>query len=232
MTANDLLALRLSLQLASLTTLLLILLCTPLGWWLATTRSRWRVPINALVSLPLVLPPTVLGFYLLVLLGPEGPLGRTLAALGLPSPTFSFTGLVIGSMLYSLPFVVQPLRDAFAGVGMRMLEVAATLRAAPLDRFRSVALPLAAPGFLSAAVLAFAHTMGEFGVVLMIGGNIPGRTQTASIAIFNHVETLDYAGANRLSAALVILSFLLLLVVSAGRRARTPLPGTHPWPWS
>lgn len=228
MSAPDLIALWISLRLATLTTALLILLCTPLAWWLATARSRWRVPINALVSLPLVLPPTVLGFYLLVLLGPEGPLGRALAALGLPSPTFSFSGLVIGSMIYSLPFVVQPLRDAFAGVGSRVLEVAATLRASPLDRFVSVALPLAARGFLTAAVLAFAHTLGEFGVVLMIGGNIPGRTQTASIAIFNHAESLDYSGANRLSATLVIIALVLLLAVYArGRDREAP-----PWRWS
>jgi molybdate transport system permease protein len=240
MSAEDLLALTISLRLAALTTALLILLCTPLAWWLATGRSRWRTPINALVALPLVLPPTVLGFYLLVFLGPTGPLGRALAAVGLPSPAFSFSGLVIGSMLYSLPFVVQPLRDAFAGVGNRVLEVAATLRASPLDRFVSVALPLASRGFLTAAVLAFAHTLGEFGVVLMIGGNIPGRTQTASIAIFNHAESLDYSGANRLSATLVILALVLLLAVYAGRRerrdvgqnARQDVQQGPPWRWS
>ena len=228
MSAADLLALSISLRLAALTTALLIVLGTPLAWWLATARSRWRVPVNALVSLPLVLPPTVLGFYLLVFMGPAGPLGRLLAALGLPSPAFSFTGLVIGSMLYSLPFVVQPLRDAFAGVGERVLEVAATLRASPMDRFVSVALPLASRGFLTAAVLAFAHTLGEFGVVLMIGGNIPGRTQTASIAIFNHTESLEYANANRLSATLVIIALLLLLATYAGRRDRA----LQPWRWS
>jgi molybdate transport system permease protein len=228
MSAEDLLALTISLRLAALTTALLILVCTPLAWWLATAQSRWRVPVNALVGLPLVLPPTVLGFYLLVFMGPEGPLGRLLAAVGLPSPAFSFSGLVIGSMLYSLPFVVQPLRDAFAGVGSRVLEVAATLRASPLDRFVSVALPLASRGFLTAAVLAFAHTLGEFGVVLMIGGNIPGRTQTASIAIFNHAESLDYSSANHLSATLVIIALVLLLAVYAGRRDR----GAQPWRWS
>jgi molybdate transport system permease protein len=226
--AADLGALAISLRLAALTTALLILLGTPLAWWLATARSRWRAPVNALVSLPLVLPPTVLGFYLLVFMGPNGPLGRAMAALGLPSPAFSFSGLVIGSMLYSLPFVVQPLRDAFAGVGTRVLEVAATLRASPMDRFVSVALPLASRGFLTAAVLAFAHTLGEFGVVLMIGGNIPGRTQTASIAIFNHAESLDYSGANRLSATLVIIALVLLLAVFAGRRDRQ----VQPWRWS
>jgi molybdate transport system permease protein len=228
MSAADLLALAISLQLAALTTVLLVLLCTPLAWWLATARSRWRVLVNALVSLPLVLPPTVLGFYLLVFMGPQGPLGRALAALHLPSPAFSFSGLVIGSMLYSLPFVVQPLRDAFAGVGRRVLDVAATLRASPLDRFVSVALPLASRGFLTAAVLAFAHTLGEFGVVLMIGGNIPGRTQTASIAIFNHTESLDYSGANHLSATLVIIALVLLLAVYAGRREHE----AQPWRWN
>jgi len=232
MNAADLLALTISLRLAALTTALLILLCTPLAWWLATARSRWRVPVNAVVSLPLVLPPTVLGFYLLVFMGPQGPLGRGLAVLGLPSPAFSFSGLLIGSMLYSLPFVVQPLRDAFVSVGTRVIEVAATLRASPLDRFLSVALPLASRGFLSAAVLAFAHTLGEFGVVLMIGGNIPGRTQTASIAIFNHAESLDYSGANRLSATLVIIALVLLLAVYAGRRERQGDPQGQPWRWS
>ncbi|HLK71163.1 MAG TPA: molybdate ABC transporter permease subunit [Steroidobacteraceae bacterium] len=228
MSRADLVALSLSLQLSALTTALLILFCTPLAWWLATARSRWRAPVNALVALPLVLPPTVLGFYLLLFMGPQGPLGRALGALGLPSPAFSFPGLVIGSMLYSLPFVVQPLRDGFAGIGSRVLEVAATLRAAPLDRFVSVALPLASRGFVTAAVLAFAHTLGEFGVVLMIGGNIPGRTQTASIAIFNHAESLDYAGANRLSATLVIIALALLLLVHVGRRDRD----APPWRWS
>jgi molybdate transport system permease protein len=222
MSSSDLLALWISLQLAVVTTALLLLLCTPLAWWLAQTHSRARVFIDAVVSLPLVLPPTVLGFYLLLLLGPQGWLGRLLQALGLPSPVFSFGGLVIGSMLYSLPFVVQPLRDSFQGVGRRALEVAATLRASPLDRFFSIALPLAARGGLSAAVLSFAHTLGEFGVVLMIGGNIPGRTQTASIAIFNHVETLDYRAAHRLSATLLVSCLLLLLgVYTVNRRLRT-----------
>ena len=207
----DLSALWISLRLAAVTTVLLLLLCTPLAWWLATGRARWRVPIDAAVSLPLVLPPTVLGFYLLLLLGPGGWIGGLLRALGLASPVFSFSGLVIGSMFYSLPFVVQPLRDAFESLGRPLLEAAATLRASPWNRFFSVALPLAGRGFLTAGVLAFAHTLGEFGVVLMIGGNIPGRTQTASIAIFNHAEALEYGAANRLSATLIGLAFVLLV---------------------
>ena len=225
--ASDLTALWISLRLAGLTTVLLLVLCTPLAWWLGTGQSRWRVPVNALVSLPLVLPPTVLGFYLLVFMGPAGPLGRALHALGLPSPAFSFEGLVIGSMIYSLPFAVQPLRDAFEALGTRVLEVAATLRASPWDRFFSVGVPLASRGFLTAAVLAFAHTLGEFGVVLMIGGNIPGRTETASIAIFNHTEALEYHAANTLSATLIVIAFVLLVAVFAASRGRA---GTmRPW---
>lgn len=221
MGSADLTALYISLRLATVTTLLLLLLSTPLAWWLATTRARARIAIDALVALPLVLPPTVLGFYLLLLLSPRSALGRLLHELGLPAPAFSFTGLVIGSMLYSLPFAVQPLRDAFAGVGARALEVAATLRASPWNRFLSVALPLSARGILTAAVLCFAHTLGEFGVVLMIGGNIPGRTETASIALFNHAEALEYPAAYSLSLRLLALCFLLLVVVyGVNRRAR------------
>jgi molybdate transport system permease protein len=217
----DLIALWISFRLAATTTLLLLALCTPLAWWLATGRSRWRLVIDAIVSLPLVLPPTVLGFYLLIVLGPHGWLGAPLRWLGMPAPVFTFTGLVIGSMLYSLPFAVQPLRDAFQSVGARVLEVAATLRASPWDRFVTVALPLAARGMLTAAVLSFAHTLGEFGVVLMIGGNIPGRTQTASIALFNHAEALEYSAAYRLSLILLAICFLLLLLVYAlNRRLR------------
>jgi molybdate transport system permease protein len=219
----DLTALGLSLRLALTTTLLLLLTCVPLAWWLAQSRSRWRAIIDAAAALPLVLPPTVLGFYLLLLLSPRGMLGPVWRALGLPAPAFTFTGLVIGSMLYSLPFAVQPLRDAFAASGRRALEVAATLRAAPIDRFFTVALPLARRGVLTAAVLSFAHTLGEFGVVLMIGGNIPGRTQTASIALFDHAEALEYGAALRLSLTLLAVSFLLLLIVYGTQRgARTP----------
>ena len=218
----DLIALWLSLRLATLTTLLLLLLSAPLAWWLAIGTSRTRTVIDALVSLPLVLPPTVLGFYLLLLLAPGGAIGGTFRALGLPAPAFTFAGLVIGSMLYSLPFAVQPLRDAFQGVGVRPLEVAATLRASPWDRFVSVALPLSMRGILTAAVLCFAHTLGEFGVVLMIGGNIPGRTQTASIALFNHAEALEYGAAYHLSLTLLALCFVLLLTVyGANRRLRS-----------
>lgn len=220
MSSLDLMALWISLRLAATTALLLLLLCTPLAWWLAMGTSRWRFGVDALVSLPMVLPPTVLGFYLLIVLGPFGGIGRTLHWLGLPSPAFSFSGLVLGSMLYSLPFAVQPLRDAFLSVGARALEVAATLRASPLNRFLTVAVPLAARGFLSAAVLSFAHTLGEFGVVLMIGGNIPGRTQTASIALFNHAESLEYGAAGRLSATLLALCFALLLGIYAVNRRR------------
>jgi molybdate transport system permease protein len=217
----DLIALWISFRLAAITTVLLLLLSTPLAWWLAMGGSRWRVAVDAVVSLPLVLPPTVLGFYLLILLGPFGGLGRMLHWLGMPAPAFTFSGLVIGSMLYSLPFAVQPLRDAFLAVGPRALEVAATLRASAWDRFLTVALPLSSRGILTAAVLSFAHTLGEFGVVLMIGGNIPGRTQTASIALFNHAEALEYAAAYRLSEVLLAVCFLLLLAVySANRRLR------------
>jgi molybdate transport system permease protein len=229
MAGADLTALWISLRLAAVTTVLLLLLCTPLAWWLAAGRSRWRVPIDAVVSLPLVLPPTVLGFYLLIVLGPLGPIGRFLHTLGIASPVFTFTGLVIGSMLYSLPFVVQPLRDAFEALGPRVMEVAATLRASPWNRFATVAVPLASRGFLTAAVLAFAHTLGEFGVVLMIGGNIPARTQTASIAIYNHAETLEYSAANRLSATLIVIAFVLLLTVyTVTRQGRS---GVRIWRW-
>ncbi len=210
---DDVTALFLTLKLAFLSTLILLLLGTPLAWWLAMTRHRIRPAIGALVSLPLVLPPTVLGFYLLLFLGPEGPLGRLMIALGGRSLAFTFVGLVIGSVVYSLPFVVQPIRDAFLGVGNLPLEAAATLGASKYDRFFSVALPMAKRGFLTAATLGFAHTLGEFGVVLMIGGNIPGKTQVLSIAIFDHVEAMDYGRAHLLSGGLLVLSFLLLLGV-------------------
>jgi molybdate transport system permease protein len=209
----DLTALSITLQLAVITTLVLLLLGTPLAWWLARTRWRFRYLLEALIALPLVLPPTVLGFYLLIALGPNGPIGGLTDTLGIGSLAFSFSGLVIGSVFYSLPFVVQPLQEAFRSVGERPLEVAATLRASPIDRFFSVALPLARPGFLTATVLGFAHTLGEFGVVLMIGGNIPGETQVMSIAIYEHVEALDYSQAHRLSLVLLLLSFLMLIAL-------------------
>jgi len=210
----DITAFFLTLKLALIATLILLLIGTPIAWWLAHTRWRYRFVVEAMIALPLVLPPTVLGFYLLLLLGASGPL----AMLGGGTLAFTFTGLVIGSVIYSMPFVIQPLQDAFQAAGNRPLEVAATLGASPLDRFLTVALPLARPGFITAAVLGFAHTIGEFGVVLMIGGNIPGRTQVLSIAIYDHVESLDYASAHLLSGALVILSFLLLVTVYASNR--------------
>jgi molybdate transport system permease protein len=215
---SDLLALGLTLKLALVSTIVLLVLGTPLAWWLARTRWRYKFIPEALVALPLVLPPTVLGFYLLLALGPDGPVGSLTQALGGHSLAFTFTGLVIGSVIYSLPFVVQPLQDAFRSIGRRPLEVAATLRASPWDRFLTVALPLARPGFLTATVLGFAHTLGEFGVVLMIGGNIPGQTRVASIAIYDRVEGLEYAQAHWLAAALLLLSFALLVAVYALNR--------------
>jgi len=211
--AADLQAFRITLQLAAVTTAILLVVGTPLAWWLARTRARWKVAVEAVVALPLVLPPTVLGFYFLVALGPHGPIGGTLEAMGGSSLAFTFTGLVVGSMGYSLPFVVQPLQDAFAAMGRGPLEAAATLRAGPIDRFFTVALPLARRGFLTAATLGFAHTVGEFGVVLMIGGNIPGETQVLSIAIYDHVESLQYGQAHLLSGILLAFSFFLLLAV-------------------
>jgi molybdate transport system permease protein len=203
----------LSLQLATVTVLVLLVVGTPLAWWLAFTRNRARTVVEAVVAMPLVLPPTVLGFYLLILLGPQGVIGGPWLELTDTTLTFSFTGLVIASVLYSLPFAVQPLQGAFEGVGRAPLEAAATLGAGPFDTFLSVASPLALRGYLSAAVLGFAHTLGEFGVVLMVGGNIPGRTKVISIAIYEHVETLDYAQAHIVSAGLLVFSFVVLLTV-------------------
>lgn len=203
----------LTLRLAGVTLAILLVTGTPLAWWMARSRSPWRKPVAALVAMPLVLPPTVLGFYLLLLLGPRGPIGRATEALGLGTLPFTFGGLVVASTLFSLPFVVQPLHATFASIGERMLEAAATLRAGPLDTFLHVVLPLARPGFLSAAVLGFAHTLGEFGVVLMIGGNIPGRTQVLSIAIYNRVEAFEYDHAHLLAGGLLGFSFLALLAL-------------------
>ncbi len=214
----DLIALAITFKLAGVTTVLLLFLGTPLAWWLSRTRWRFKFLLEGVVALPLVLPPTVLGFYLLITLGPHGPIGEIFQFLGGHPPVFTFTGLVIGSVLYSLPFVVQPLQDAFAAVGERSLEVAATLRASPGDRFFTVAIPLARPGFLTAAVLGFAHTVGEFGVVLMIGGNIPGKTQVLSITIYDHVEMLEYSHAHWLSGGLLLLSFFMLMTVYALNR--------------
>ena len=214
MTPADLSAIRLTAELAALTTLLLLLVGTPVAWWLARTRSFWKGPVAAVVALPLVLPPTVLGFYLLVTMGPHGPVGRLTASVGLGLLPFTFPGLVVASVLYSMPFVVQPVRNAFVAIGERPLEVAATLRAGPLDTFFSVAVPLARRGLVSAAILGFAHTVGEFGVVLMMGGNIPGATRVVSVAIYDHVEASEYAPAHWLAGGMVLFSFLVMLVVN------------------
>lgn len=213
MNAQDWQAAWVTLQLCTATTLILLLLALPLAWWLAHTSSRWRPVAEALVAMPLVLPPTVLGFYLLIALGPHGPIGGTLEALGGRHLAFSFTGILIGSLLYSLPFAVQPLQDGFRAIGRGPLEVAATLGAGPWDRFCTVALPLARGSLLTAATLSFAHTLGEFGVVLMIGGNLEGSTRVLSIAIFDAAEALDYPRAHRLSALMLLLSFLILYAV-------------------
>lgn len=218
--ADDWSAIWLTLKLASLVTLLLLVVGTPIAWWLARTRSKLRSVVGALVALPIVLPPTVLGFYLLLALGPQGPVGQLTAALGLGALPFTFPGLVVASVFYSLPFVVQPIQNAFAAIGERPLEVAATLRASPWERFFRVAVPLARPGFITAALLGFAHTVGEFGVVLMIGGNLPNQTRVASIAIYDEVESLNYAAANFYAGVLFCLSFLILLVVYVVNRKK------------
>ncbi len=216
---NDFAAILLTLELATLTTVLLLLVGTPIAWWLARTDSWLKRPIGAIVALPLVLPPTVIGFYLLISMGPNGFFGQLTQALGLGTLTFTFAGLLIGSVFYSLPFVVQPLQNAFEAMGRAPLEAAATLRAGPWDTFFSVVLPLARPGFLTAAILGFAHTVGEFGVVLMIGGNIPGKTQVASVQIYNHVETMEYAQAHWLAGGMVAISFLVLLALYSSNRS-------------
>ena len=204
---------RLTLELATVTTLVLLVIGTPIAWWLARSKSRWKEAVAAVVALPLVLPPTVLGFYLLILLGPEGPGGWVAGLFGGRTLAFTFEGLVIGSVFYSMPFVVQPIRNAFEAFGERPLEVAATLRASPWDRFWSVALPLARPGLLTGAVLGFAHTVGEFGVILMIGGNIPGETRVLSIAVYDYVETLQWTKAHILAGGLLVFSFLVILTM-------------------
>lgn len=211
-------AITLTIELATLTTVSLLIIATPLAWWLSQTRSRWRAPISALVTLPLVLPPTVLGFYLLVAMGPNGPLGQLTQAMGLGLWSFTFTGLLIGSIFFSLPFAVQPIQHAFESVGRRPMEVAATLRARPIDAFFTIALPLARPGLITAAILSFAHTVGEFGVVLMIGGNIPGKTRVVSTEIYSHVEAMEYAQAHWLAGGMVIFSFFVLLSLSLLKR--------------
>jgi len=213
----DLAAIWLTFKLASVTTLILLLLGTPIAWWLARTTSRMKGPIGAVVALPLVLPPTVLGFYLLVAMGPNGFIGQITQSLGLGTLPFTFAGLVVGSVFYSLPFVVQPLQNAFEAIGERPLEAAATLRASPWDTFFSVVLPLARPGFITASILGFAHTVGEFGVVLMIGGNIPGQTRVVSVQIYDHVEAMEYAQAHWLAGGMLLFSFLVLLVLYGSR---------------
>jgi molybdate transport system permease protein len=217
---GDLQALWLTLRLAATVTLILLLVGTPIAWWLARSRSRWKGVIGAVVALPLVLPPSVLGFYLLLAMGPKGMIGQLTRALGLGPLPFTFWGLVLASVFYSLPFMVQPLQNAFEAIGERFLEVAATLRATPLNAFFTVVLPLARPGFLTAAVLTFAHTVGEFGVVLMIGGNIPGVTRVASVQIYDHVEAMEYPEAHRMAAVMLIFSFLVLLALYV-RRPKT-----------
>jgi molybdate transport system permease protein len=208
---TDLAAIWLTLELATLTTLLLLVIGTPIAWWLARTTSRLKGPVAAIVALPLVLPPTVIGFYLLVSMGPHGFIGQFTQSLGLGTLPFTFAGLVVGSVIYSMPFVVQPLQNAFSAIGARPLEVAATLRAGPWDTFFSVVLPLARPGFVTASILGFAHTVGEFGVVLMIGGNIPEKTRVVSTQIYGHVEALEYTQAHWLSASMLVFSFAVLL---------------------
>ena len=208
----------LTVQLASVTTVLLLIVATPLAWWLSQTTSRWRAPILAFVTLPLVLPPTVLGFYLLVAMGPQGWLGQWTQAMGWGLLSFTFSGLVLGSMVFSLPFAVQPLQHSFEAMGRRPMEVAATLGARPLDAFFTVALPLARPGMVTAAILSFAHTVGEFGVVLMIGGNVPGQTQVVSTQIYGHVEAMEYPQAHALALGMLVFSFVVLLALAAVKR--------------
>jgi len=222
MSAEDFTAIFLTAKLAALTTLLLLVVGTPIAWWLARSPSRATSLVGAIVTLPLVLPPTVLGFYLLMLMGPQGSIGAFTQWLGIGLLPFTFTGLVVGSVIYSMPFVVQPLQQAFTAMGRQPMEAAATLRASPWDAFVSVALPLARPGFVTAAVLGFAHTVGEFGVVLMIGGNIPGKTQVLSMAIYNHVEALEYANAHWLAGGMLVFSFAVLLLLYSRGWNRQP----------
>jgi molybdate transport system permease protein len=221
---SDLAAIWLTVELAALVTVLLLLIGSPIAWWLARTPSRWKRPLAAIVALPLILPPTVLGFYLLIAMGPQGPIGALTQSVGLGLLPFTFAGLVAASVIYSLPFMIQPLQNAFEMIGERPLEVAATLRAGPLDRFFSIAVPLARRGFIAGAILTFAHTVGEFGVVLMIGGNIPGRTRVASVLIYDHVEAFEYTQAHWLSGLMVLFAFAVLLgigsLTAAGKAAR------------
>ena len=226
LTASDLQTLGLTLQVAGLTTAILLVIGTPLAWWLARSSSWATRPIAALVALPLVLPPTVLGFYLLVALGPHGTVGQWTQALGLGLLPFSFAGLVVGSVLYSLPFMVQPVHNAMQALGSRPLEVAATLRASKLDTFFSVVLPMCRPGLITGSVMSFAHTVGEFGVVLMVGGNIPGVTRVVSVQIYDHVEAAEYADAHRLAAVMLVFSFAVLLALQTYNQRRPKRPHT------
>ena len=217
LSGSDLQAIWLTVKLASIVTVILLLVGTPIAWWLVRTGSWWKGPIGAVVALPLVLPPSVLGFYMLLAMGPDGPVGHLTRALGVGPLPFTFWGLVLASVFYSLPFMVQPLQNAFEAIGDRPLEVAATLGASPLDAFFSVVLPLARPGFLTAVIMTFTHTVGEFGVVLMIGGNLPGITRVVSVQIYDHVEALEYGQAHRLAAVMLIFAFLVLLTLYAWR---------------
>ena len=225
LTSADLDTLLLTFKVASIATVLMLLFGTPLAWWLARTSSAWKGIINAVVAMPLVLPPTVLGFYLLVLMGPAGAVGQFTNWLGLGTLPFTFSGVVIASVLYSLPFVVQPLQATFATIGEQPLEAAATLRASPLDTFFSVVIPLSKPGFLTAIILGFAHTVGEFGVVLMVGGNIPDKTRVVSVQIYNHVEAMEYGEAHWLAGGLLLFSFLVLLLLYTVLKTQ---PVAHP----
>jgi molybdate transport system permease protein len=220
LTESDLQAIWLTLRLASMVTLILLIIGTPIAWWLARSKKWWKGPVAAVVALPLVLPPSVLGFYLLLAMGPQGPVGQLTHALGLGLLPFTFWGLVIASVFYSLPFMVQPLQTAFEAIGERPMEVAATLRASPVDAFFTVAVPLSLPGFMTAGILTFAHTVGEFGVVLMIGGNIPGVSRVVSVQIYDHVEAMDYLQAHRLSAVMLAFSFFVLLAMYLWRPSR------------
>ena len=221
---SDLSAILLTLKLATVVTVLLLIIGTPIAWWLARTRSRLKGVVGAVVALPLVLPPTVLGFYLLVAMGPNGPVGQLTQSLGIGLLPFTFPGLVIASVFYSLPFVVQPIQNAFVSIGERPLDVAATQRASPWDAFWSVAVPLARPGFFSGAILGFAHTVGEFGIVLMIGGNIPDKTRVVSVQIYDHVEALEYAQAHWLAGGMVLFSFAVLLALYTWNPSRRQAP--------
>lgn len=225
LTDTDLQAIGLTLQVAALTSVILLLVGTPIAWWLAHTRSWVKKPLAALVALPIVLPPSVLGFYLLVFMGPQGTLGQWMQALGLGLLPFTFTGLVVASVFYSMPFMVQPIQNAFEAMGTRPLEVAASLRASPMDAFFSVVVPLCKPGFVTGTIMCFAHTVGEFGVVLMVGGNIPGATRVVSVQIYDHVEAMEYTDAHRLAAVMLSFSFMVLLVLNMVNSARRKTGG-------